>query len=103
MSRLLDIFNEVQRSEPPADTPPITEARRAFKVRKGKIVKAFRCTIGRRKGILVSSPAVCFQKKNILRARQARLAARKVKFIRARHAKMTRRKAIHQKVLSLNR
>jgi hypothetical protein len=80
----------------------VTEAKRAFKQRGGKIIKAFRCTVGRRKGMTVSSPMVCFQKKNKLRAIKARRAAKRTRFIRARKTKMSLRRTAHKTIVRLN-
>lgn len=99
---MLDLIHSLN-TELSARELPVTEARRAFKLRRGKIVKVFRCSAGRRKGKTVSSPAVCFQKKNRLRAIKARRLAKRTRFIRARKSKITMNRAAHRKVVALNK
>lgn len=82
----------------------LTEIIRAF-VRRGKTIKkVYRCTAGPRKGRAVSNPAQCFAPKkpaklrSKMRANAIRTATkRKVK------SKIARRKAIHFKLIRLNK
>ena len=76
----------------------------AWEKRGGKVVRKFRCTSGRRKRRIVSSPAQCFAapdiKKRIkLKMTKARLGARM-----ARKAKRTKRvNPASKRVAALNR
>lgn len=96
---------EPKTQEVPAESAPeqVDEAKRVFKQKGGKIVKAFRCTVGKRKGKSVASPADCFKKKDLVKARKARISAKKTKFKRARKVKLTLRKSMHKKVVQLNK
>ncbi len=81
----------------------LTEAKRIFAKKGGKIVRAFRCTSGRKAGRMVQKPSDCFKKKNIKRVKAARRVSKKLKFIRSRKAVRTKRKALSKRLLKLNR
>lgn len=89
--------------EPQPEPEQVDEAKRVFRQKGGKIVKAFRCTAGKRKGKAVANPADCFKKKDLVKARKARISSKKTKFKRARKTKITLRKAAHKKVVQLNK
>lgn len=99
---MFELLSQLEAALEGVAKPPLTEAKRAFKLRKGKVIKAYRCTIGIRKGVTVSSPMVCFQRKNKLRARKARIAAKRTRYVRARKTRMTLRRTAHRTVVRLN-
>ena len=81
----------------------LQEAKRIFARKSGKIVRAFRCTTGKKMGRMVQKPSDCFKKKNLKIARAARRNARKVKFVRARKMVRTKRKSLSKRIAQLNR
>lgn len=85
------------------DAVQLDEITMAYKRSGGKIVKAFRCTSGRRKGKLVSNITDCFKRKNIKLSRKAKISARKTKAIRTRKSKITKKKAASKAVQRLNK
>ncbi len=81
----------------------IEEGKLAYQIRGNKLVKAIRCTAGRRKGRVVSNASDCFKKKNIKLMRSARINSKKNKAKKARMRKITARKGIHKTKKRLNR
>ncbi len=81
----------------------LTEAKRIFARKSGKIVRAFRCTSGRKVGRMVQKPSDCFKKKNLKRVKAARRVSKKLKFVRARKAVRTKRKALSKRIAKLNK
>lgn len=99
-----EVVEQSTAPEPQDEQPEqVDEAKRVFRQKNGKIFKAFRCTVGKRKGKAVAEPAACFKKKDLNKARKARISAKKTKFKRARKTKITLRKAAHKKIVQLNK
>lgn len=62
----------------------------AYRARKGKITKKFRCTSGEKKGRLVANPKTCITRKNPKRVVVGRRVASSHKGLRLRKSKLTR-------------
>lgn len=86
------------------DTTELTETKMAWGRRGDKIVRKYRCTIGRLKGKTVSSPGACFaapdiRKRAKLKVTKARLGTRML-----RKAKRTKRvNPVSKRVQALNK
>jgi 3-deoxy-D-manno-octulosonate 8-phosphate phosphatase KdsC-like HAD superfamily phosphatase len=81
----------------------LTEAKRIFARKGGKIIRAFRCTAGKKMGRMVAKSSDCFKKKNRKIAKAARISSRKTKFVRARKAVRTKRKSLSKRIHALNK
>lgn len=82
----------------------LIEIVRAF-VRRGKTIKKlYRCTAGPRKGRAVSDPAKCFAPRKPAKLRsKLRASAIRTAALRKVKSKIGRRKAIHFKLVRLNK
>lgn len=86
------------------ESKPIVEAKLAWAKSGNKVIRKYRCTVGTRKGRLVSTPAQCaappdIKKRLTLKKTKARMGARM-----ARKAKRTKSmNPISKRVRSLNK
>jgi hypothetical protein len=82
----------------------IAEAKIAWARRGGKAVRKYRCTSGKRKGRVVSSPSQCFAAPDIKKRLKLKLTKARLGKRMARKAKRTKRvNPASRRVQSLNR
>jgi len=70
---------------------------------KNNIVRAVRCTAGKRKGKRVPKVSDCFKRKNFKLSRAARKNMKKTRIQRLRTSKKTRKTALYKAVKKLNK
>lgn len=76
---------------------------RQFRRYGDKFVRQYRCTSGDKKGRMVSSPEQCGKRKDPVRVRLGKRAARSKKGIRTRKSMFTKRKTASKRLSRLNK
>ena len=96
LMRLIDILGE--------ELDELDEAvKRQYKKVGGNIEKRFRCTAGKKKGKFVSSPSICFRRKDPKKVRRGKRLMRVKKKLIQRKSQISKRRSISRLITRMNK